>query len=67
MESKSGITWINAEKDCQVHNAHLASIMSLSEMYLIHSILTEKEVYTSRVYIGMLQSYHNCMVCMSLG
>ena len=56
VENKTGISWINAERDCQKKQSHLASIMSDSEMQFIHSLLIQQGVFTSKVYIGKLKN-----------
>ncbi|VDI65084.1 Hypothetical predicted protein [Mytilus galloprovincialis] len=54
-KKKFGITWIEAENECNNHNGHLVSIANISEMKFIHYLITvfKDNLEGDRAYIGL--------------
>ena len=49
------ITWVEAEKACQSQGSHLASVMDIEEMTVLHYLLTTDWLTNNtRTYIGVV-------------
>ena len=64
-KDEAGLTWLQAEKSCQAHNAHLVSIGSEAEVAYLHHLLTTEWMDTEKdIYIG--EASQQCLVHLAL-